>query len=520
MGISLNTILDWLEPFSPRPGSSYDPAQPPRFTSFFPYAEEDSRPDPAVLWVWSAHGALPAHSGYCYLCAEEPPPGFPGLAVVVSDGCLEPASALLVKRFQAYFNWTVRIYELSRSNAPLQSYLDAGTELLPNPLLAFDASCTLLAASKNAQGSDYPHFAFRQVSNPDPEFMLGRFAHLEYDSETVLPNGDLLRVSTQAFGRPELFYAAQEHGAPRLLINSVISHTKLTQGYIDLYVDFCLLVRNAVSLPSFYATHRLTAYELKQALELGNYEPLRAHFPLAEGERYMVGVLSSQAADAAAQARCLDLLVGTLPRSLSFTYGEVLCFLMCVSDDEAQVTNEAYQLHILSSALELLDLSCGLSYRFTRLPDIPAGIEQGQQALDLAAALDRGGSPWPRLHFYSDVALEHIARCFFPRRSAASFLPPALRALWRDTAENAAAEDPKSFQLIYHYLLSGKSLQKTADALYLHRNTVSYRLNRLKERYGLGFDNDRDNALLLLCCLALQRPDVFFRPEPGPTPRP
>lgn len=41
----------------------------------------------------------------------------------------------------------------------------------------------------------------------------------------------------------------------------------------------------------------------------------------------------------------------------------------------------------------------------------------------------------------------------------------------------------------YQYILNGQSLNRTADKMFIHKNTVSYRINKVKELFELDFDN-------------------------------
>ncbi len=51
------------------------------------------------------------------------------------------------------------------------------------------------------------------------------------------------------------------------------------------------------------------------------------------------------------------------------------------------------------------------------------------------------------------------------------------------------------------YFELGMNIQNTAKALYIHRNTVLYRLNRLKERYGFDIMNSYNCMLLYIAIL-------------------
>lgn len=56
-------------------------------------------------------------------------------------------------------------------------------------------------------------------------------------------------------------------------------------------------------------------------------------------------------------------------------------------------------------------------------------------------------------------------------------------------------------QTLYYYLGSGCSVQKAAQKLYVHRNTVAYRVAKMKELFAIAFDDARKNYTNYMSCL-------------------
>jgi DNA-binding PucR family transcriptional regulator len=87
---------------------------------------------------------------------------------------------------------------------------------------------------------------------------------------------------------------------------------------------------------------------------------------------------------------------------------------------------------------------------------------------------------------------------------------PAVRAL----GERDKEEGTLYCLTLYTYLSCHHSLQETCARLYTHRNTVLYRVKRMREDFDLPIDDpDRHLALLLsaaLMLLELGREDVFI----------
>ena len=91
---------------------------------------------------------------------------------------------------------------------------------------------------------------------------------------------------------------------------------------------------------------------------------------------------------------------------------------------------------------------------------------------------------------------------------------PAVRAL----GERDRADDTLYCLTLYTYLCCHRSLQETCARLFTHRNTVLYRIRKLKEEYDIPVDDpDQHLALLVSAAMMLMelgREDVFM-PEEG-----
>ena len=83
-------------------------------------------------------------------------------------------------------------------------------------------------------------------------------------------------------------------------------------------------------------------------------------------------------------------------------------------------------------------------------------------------------------------------------------LPYLCRSVIAEIYKNDQLENTENLQTLFCYLHTGKSLQKTAGLLFIHCNTVAYRIQRLCERYQLDFQNEFENFQLYYSCLILQ----------------
>ena len=73
-------------------------------------------------------------------------------------------------------------------------------------------------------------------------------------------------------------------------------------------------------------------------------------------------------------------------------------------------------------------------------------------------------------------------------------IPPKLISL----AVHDKSKDTMYLETLYYYLISNRSLKKTCDALFTHRNTVLYRIRRIQEDFLIPVDDTAMHTELLL----------------------
>ena len=160
-------------------------------------------------------------------------------------------------------------------------------------------------------------------------------------------------------------------------------------------------------------------------------------------------------------------------------------------------------MHPVRAFLEESDLRGGLSEPFSDLYDLPWHVEQAEQAVRIAESLARtnnaniklsgdGGDP-AKTRFggvalqnpvpYDRVRFDHLL-AYVPEARQLWFVAPEVRQL---IAEEGI--DSELFETLDAYLSHGSSLAQTAEACFVHRNTVKYRLETLRQKYGIDVED-------------------------------
>lgn len=176
-----------------------------------------------------------------------------------------------------------------------------------------------------------------------------------------------------------------------------------------------------------------------------------------------------------------------LPNSIYAVLDNCIIFLISLSSPD--LMHQINQMH-LNSYLTTNALKLGISACFQSLLEVPAFYPTAELSVRIGQQVD----PNQRIFHYHDYAVYHL---FDIISSPLPFYASAHSAL------------PKLFQhdQEYHtdyvltlrvYLSCAQDINRAADQLSVHKNTLRYRLEKIKALTGLDLESGAENALLLL----------------------
>ncbi len=139
------------------------------------------------------------------------------------------------------------------------------------------------------------------------------------------------------------------------------------------------------------------------------------------------------------------------------------------------VNNELY------AFVKINGMICGISNRFTDMLDLPKAFRQSQAVIRLGKRLQ---CTEYMLQYWTFSFLDMI-ESLQDKNNLLEYCNPTLLAMLDYDAENKTAYS----KTLRHYIDSGKNPNQTAKELGVHRNTVDYRINRIRELFNVDFDN-------------------------------
>jgi len=137
--------------------------------------------------------------------------------------------------------------------------------------------------------------------------------------------------------------------------------------------------------------------------------------------------------------------------------------------------------HLLDLFPVNYNVSVGISNPFHRIELLRNALSEGRDALATGCELD----PERRIFPFEEFSVAIMLRHFSENEDISRYTHPAINAL-RDYDEEY---NTKLLPTVREYIRRSGSIKKTAETLFLHRNSVIYRLRKAEEISGLHLDD-------------------------------
>lgn len=142
----------------------------------------------------------------------------------------------------------------------------------------------------------------------------------------------------------------------------------------------------------------------------------------------------------------------------------------------------------LSKLLEKSNFVCGSSFIFKGLDDIPIYYKQAKLALELG--LQKSG----KINHCIDFIWKHMSTMYSKSFDELKLCHPSVEKLVNYDNEHGT----KFLDTLYYYLRNERRLTQTAKVMFLHRNTLFYRIERIQEIMETDMDDPDEREYIML----------------------
>ena len=393
-------------------------------------------------------------------------------------------SNVLVNRLMAllanYNDWETRL-RLAAGRGDLQEIVDIGTEKLNNPILLFDMQSNVLAMSTMFLDDD--HNAFWNSCRDTRRVPIG------YSAQSMtLESGEFASWTRE----PTLFNMPR---GKKSIGNFISVEGEMMAGFAlheadnairpgDLYLVRLVEEMLATSLQSSgeSGAQRTLIQSVQDMLSGVQYEEhVYNVFRLPGQAPWRLVVVDNpyhKKGDMMYRQLLLPRLRSLLPRCLSMEYDNYIAIIAPLNDIDALI-------EVTNGGSEKPWFSVCLSLPFDDLSLLHTRYQQ------TAFIIGRCGGT-PGIYFGEDYVLKYLSSTRYGRTQG--LIHPLLDTLKAIDAQ----KDSDLYETLYQYLIHERSVQKGAAALHVHKNTYSYRLDRIRELSSADLDDPNTRLYLMI----------------------
>ncbi len=407
--------------------------------------------------------------------------------------------------FLLFNNWERTLHSLLERQAALNEFLDASAEIIGYPLDVIDVAESTLAVTKTGDPGDV---VWREVCEG--------FVHADTLSNDSIKAERIIQNSV-----PVEYYSTVSR---RNLLTMAVRIQRHVVGFLSAHMPQegeTSFGRDTIQLLSFLERfiawrmneddfHRLSRgwvfeYILLELIEgrLVDSEDIRGReqmltFSTDGPKKIFVFTPRGRTADDLE----LDHLRAQLETMYRSFHGIIYQGSVVAIDLEASIAAKHSSDPLFIKWLLTNDLDCSVSNFYTELSDTSIYYTQALKARFYGGTLN----PKKRIHYYWDCALEHSFEIIAGQMDLRSLIHPTMKGILMQLKST-----PFLLETLRSYLRNERNISQSAQELFVHKNTMNYRVNVLREKMaGCDLDSYDDRSRLLYSIDILEYMERFM----------
>ncbi len=381
----------------------------------------------------------------------------------------------------------------------IQSMVDTAFNAFQNPICVFDAGFNIIAAtwdelSKTEQGRKM----IEKGGFTDTEYeIINRKEHIhERLKKSELP----IRTYHPDLGFEQLLCSISSTKDVGHIVINAVKHP-----FSPADEKFMLLLKKAIDQQlkkdEFIRSNKGFHYEFfmrdlldgKIATGSDNLKYMNYANSEFSGTLYCLVVETARSSSTLNKTHIKNLLEQLFPGTKTLLYnGEIIALIRCPAGKplSAQDYNSVREL------CRQQEIYAGISNAFEKITHLSSYYKQCLRAIELGVVSEDK----PNLFVYGDYYLKHITNLFSEKESPDTFCHPKLKVLFKYDKKHSA----QLAYTLYMYLISERNVAYTAENMFVHRNTINYRLKKIDSLVNIDYENYSERQYIILsyelCC--------------------
>ncbi|HJD38808.1 MAG TPA: helix-turn-helix domain-containing protein [Candidatus Blautia stercoripullorum] len=403
--------------------------------------------------------------------------------------------------FSFFQNWSQKVKDTILEKKPLEELCQLISEVTPNPWYLADASFRVQAISKSFDVEELSViWRFMKRQNYVPVDVILKLS----ESGKLKKMNRAKHAYIEEAGPFNFPYISKTIYSVQGIIGHFFiigAYTRISSYELEIAEFFGNLLNKQVESDSTYMPTLGRYYDnyfidLIESSDSSGKEILTEvfdHLTWKADDSYILLIFRSPK-ESDSQTAVDGLKIHILEKSYpckAFPYrGDILVILNISKISEKEVFHKQLQ-NILHTISKNLGGTSGYSEIFKGEKDFSSLNIFYQQALASLSFLENGTFQEPK--GYNDIALAYLCKKMSEFLSPKMFCHPDMEILRQYDAENHTfLEDT-----VYQYLINEENTMETARQLYIHRNSLLYRLDKIKSLTNINFKDPNDRIRMI-----------------------
>ena len=451
----------------------------------------------------------PDMHGLSFLVAGKPDntklPAACSVLIVEDDISLPELFSLAQDTFDLYVRWNTELYQALSAPRPLDAMLEASLKIFRNPVFVHDTNFFIISCPHRAPGMLVWERDARTGWNIVPLSLINDFK-VDPEYLNTLNTTQVCLFSAEQRGYPILYMNLWNDGRylGRICVDEL--ETPIRPGQYHILSHLAELILSSIR------SSRLFLFNMGNDMEQffrrfldGEIRELSAVMNMLQflnwkrNDHYLCLRLETKQQNIRmlSSAATIGHIEAQIPEGRAFLHNSGITVIVNLSYSNTRISD------VLSSLAVLLReglLKMGASSEIFDFMLLPQGYRQARTALELG--LKSSSMNW--YYRFDDYILE-----FFLEKGTEA-LPPELLCsyklliLKRYDLENHTA----LYQTLKVYLELERNVLQTSKALFIHRSTLFYRLERIQKIADIDFENTKERLVLQISFYILEQPNL------------
>ena len=484
MKLSLFILADWLSKYTP---SVMISDGQPCLSGARLYTEGSLDLDDTLLYIGRASDVCPdEYQDETVMCVNQHD------RILIASVDLQGILNEVLTAFDFYNAWEAALREAAYTSASFQTLIDLSYPVFKNPIFMVDWYGKVLGmTSQSAAKMDGTTWEYMRTQGYLPVYVYDRVQINAEQFDTIEHSQEIVRLDFPQYDYHCLHCTVFVENRPFLNFEISKNETELTEGTRQL----AEILKQAVLLLLRFSNSPISrppAISLFSDMLAGKAYHPEALYRVLQALRwestkswYLVALLNPFPGEMSGTA-LLQQLGRELPRGCYFEWESHLVMLIDCETWAATLTK-------FTRLLKEGSYFAGVSLPFSSWKDLPLRLKQANVALKQA-------NRQSVVSLCSEHAWNYLVSEFAQWVNSERLLHPAIEILVNQDLEKGGSE---LLRTLYEYLRHERNVAETAGALYIHRNSLRYRLERINALIDADLDNP-DVRLYLLLSYQLQ----------------